>query len=844
MPWQNIFKIFTYAFESDPQSAITKNQVSGAGISQPDVVPNIRQDGNLAYDSKQMVRIAGEFIDLTTITSRSARLKEYERLRSIPEIEQAMQVIADEACVAGDTIVETLFDGPKTIKWLAENKKEEFFVYCWDFNKQDYTIGVAHSPRLIKKEKCFKVILDNGTSFTATADHLVLLSNGAWSLVGDLTRDDCLMPFYRKSPNQNLTKLRKHQYPRIYSHTKGWIHERQFIDEWRLGKNLIKYEKCNKISRMIESGLNTKEIAKFLDRSWESIEFWLNRDGFTYKEIKNLCTKITDGKRKILAVIDAGIQDVYDLSVNEHKNFCGESIIFHNCQKNESNDVITISCDNEEVRKEIKWLFLNRNMLNLNRKASNYIKKLCINGDLFLENIIDIENPKSGILKLADLPAETMYRIESTKGKLFEFQQSAEGPDYDSLIRYPADEANEEELSQSRAIRFSPNQITHIRLGDERKTFYPYGQSLIEPARGPANQLRLMEDSMVVYRLSRAPERRVFYIDVGTQPSFKSDAFMDRVKDLLRKKKITKTGTGASAVEERYTPPSADEDIWIPIRPNSNTRVETLPGASNLGEIDDTVYFKQKLYTALNMPSSYLNSEDINATRITLSVQNVRFAKMIERIQEAFEDGLYDIASKHLILLGYPEEEWGDLKIKMTPPSEYKELSRMEIENNRINTANTLKSSMLMSDFHILTKILKYNKEEAEDIVQQIKIQKLEEAKLQIMLQNPTLMLGTGTPGDENKLNIGVTGESDSPMFGDEQSNPQDQMQTPQNDQLSQDQMQAPPQTFNKSKLQKFQDIIPIEDPKEEDIKKYNLELISYEQEKDHEEVDWTEIEN
>ena len=151
------------------------------------------------------------------------------------------------------------------------------------------------------------------------------------------------------------------------------------------------------------------------------------------------------------------------------------------------------------------------------------------------------------------LPVETMYRIETVKGRVVEFQQSKEGPDYQAIVRGSPVELTDTELNQTTAIRFAPSQVVHFRIGDDGKTFYPYGQSLIEPARAPAHSLRLLEDAMVVYRLTRAPERRVFYIDVGQLPPFKAEAFMDRLKDQFRKRKIANNsgGPGANAVDER-----------------------------------------------------------------------------------------------------------------------------------------------------------------------------------------------------------------------------------------------------------------------------------------------------
>jgi hypothetical protein len=240
--------------------------------------------------------------------------------------------------------------------------------------------------------------------------------------------------------------------------------------------------------------------------------------------------------------------------------------------------VIRVSTENSDIKDELEFLFLNRKMLNLNRNAWTWFKNLCIYGDQFMEIVIDPEDPKRGIFRVVPLPPETMYRIETVKSKLIEFQQSKEGPDYQAIVRGSVTDMSDTELNQTTAIRFAPNQIIHFRIGDDRKTFYPYGQSLIEPARAPAHSLRLMEDAMVVYRLVRAAERRVFYIDVGQLPPFKN--------------------------------------------------------------------------------------------------------QMIERLQSSFEDGLTEIAERHLQLRGYPDESYRDLKIKMTPPSDWRELSRQEFDSN------------------------------------------------------------------------------------------------------------------------------------------------------------------
>src|SRR5208283_2760735 len=180
------------------------------------------------------------------------------------------------------------------------------------------------------------------------------------------------------------------------------------------------------------------------------------------------------------------------------------------------------------------------------------------------------------------------------------------------------------------------------------------------------------------------------------------------------------------------------------------TKIDTLPGAENLGEIDDTVYFRNKLFTAMNFPKNYFSNEDPQATRITLSAQDVKFARQIERLQSAIEDGIWEMCDRHLRLRGFPEETYDDLKIKMTPPSDWRELSKAEVMTNRMTNANNAKGAQLFSDYDIYLDYLKMPEEEAKEKLGRLKIQKLEDLKLQVLAQNP-ILLGVASPaqGDQ-----------------------------------------------------------------------------------------------
>lgn len=859
MSWWDFFKVFTYAFADDPLSRSNRRELTGAGVSQVDAIPDIRSgnegiSGGAGTGSIRL-RDTNDFVDLSTVTNRVHRYKEYERLRNMAEIEMAMTVFADETCFAGDTKVMTPH-GPRTLKELSE-EEDKFLVYCYDLEKDDYTLGWASNARKTKKAHTVRVILDNGDYFICTPDHRILDVNGKWKEAGDLTMGDELMPFYRIPANGDLTRCKTAQFPRIYTKTHGWIHERQFVDEWRTGKVPEKLKIVNRYCRMIAEGLSVRKIKALTGNELPTIRNRMKRNGFSNSEMKWLGTK--SKFRRVVAVLQHKEMDVYDITVEKYHNFATEWGIAHNCQKDDDGRVMTVNTKNQEVKEELEFLLFHRKMLNFDqKKVWNLAKMLFIYGDFFYEIVINPENPSEGIYNLVPLPADSMYRIETTQGKLIEFQQSKEGPDYQSLARVDVTQANDADLQQSTAIRFAPEQVVHIKIGDDRKTFYPYGVSLMEAARGPAHQLRLMEDAMVVYRLTRAPERRVFYIDTQQLPPYKAEAFVERMKEQFRKKKVPASGRapGASSVEERWHAPAADEDFWIPIRPNANTRVETLPGAQNLGEVDDTLYFRNKLFTALNFPRNYFNNEDAASTRIALSAQDVKFARMIERLQSHIEDAFWEICDRHLLLLGYPEEAYEDLVIKMTPPSDWRELTRAEVITNRLNNASNLKGSQLMSDYDIMTKWMKYSDEEAKKMLARLKIQKLEDLKLQIIAQNPAL-LGVGIPGP-NETEIGSEPGGPNPMLS-ASSEPNVSPAGPSPEGMSQPQGMPPLEGMpaGATGMRKYMDdegqqptengppisgsgnILP--DPSPEDIKKYDLDIKDYEKEMDEEEIDFSE---
>lgn len=781
MDWKNLLRLWTYASEPDPYSRRAKSkEIEGAGLTVPDVVPDIRQDGSFWGGSRKTVlrlRDTSDFIDLSTTTNRQSRYKEYERLRNTAEVEAAMTVYANETCVSGDTKVATPF-GYWSIKELAETKPadERFLVYCFDFGKRDISLGWAWNPRLTGKKKTLNIILNDGTSLVCTHDHRILLRDGSWSEAQNLKKGFDLMPFYRISPNLTDRNSNK-QFARIFTLDSGFKSERSVLDEFRIGKTPDS-SMFNTVLRCIAAGLRTKDIARYVKKRWGTIDEMLQNHGLSYKQLRAFHERFPD-RKKVLSISEGEEIDVYDLSVHEHKNFCTDSAIVHNCQKSENGHVFNIECSNSDVKEELNFLFFHPNMLNMDDQLFSLAKNLYIFGDQFLELVIDPDEPKAGVIKIQNLPPESIYRIETVKGRLIEFQQSAQGPDYEALSKVDILQATDLDLIQSNAIRFAPNQIVHMRIGDDRRTFYPYGVSLIEPARGPAHLLRLMEDASVVYRLTRSTQKLVFYIDVGTLPPFKAEMAMERVKSLLRKQKTFSSrgasAAGASPVEERFQPVSMEDDMFIPTRPNTNTRVEPLAAGSDFSALDDVKFFRDKLMIALNMPKNYFAQEDLNVTKVNVSSTSALVSNHVSRLQMNIARGLTQIAVRHLELKGYPPETYDDIKISLTDPYPVRKASLNDVTDAMFNRAVSILGSQLMSLYDIYIEILGFSETKAKELVARVQAQKLLDLRLQMMAQNPELM---GVAAKPQQTEMGIDSSGPIPELPEEtQEEPKEETQ-------------------------------------------------------------------
>ena len=349
-------------------------------------------------------------------------------------------------------------------------------------------------------------------------------------------------------------------------------------------------------------------------------------------------------------------------------------------QKDTKNERWSIKSESPDVVEEVNNLF---QTIKLDRFYYDIIRNAVKFGDCFIEIIADVNRPKMGIQKIKILNPIYTLRVEDSYGYLKVFLQEIPGPkDFNSANPGGTTNNGNFGTTSKKFVELDKNQIVHFRLFSSDPKFYPYGKSVAAYGVNTFRSLRLMEDAMLIYRLARAPERRIFYIDVGNLPASKAEMFIERVKEKFKKEKYFNKG----GVDSRYNPLAADEDFFVPVKGNTGTRIETLPGAQNLGETTDVSYFRDKLLASLKVPKDYIvdNKEKSPERKANLSELDVKFARAVARVQHEVEVGLEELAKRHLTLKEFPKSLIDDLRIHLPDPSDQYTKRKLQIDDARL----------------------------------------------------------------------------------------------------------------------------------------------------------------
>jgi hypothetical protein len=330
----------------------------------------------------------------------------------------------------------------------------------------------------------------------------------------------------------------------------------------------------------------------------------------------------------------------------------------------EKGEILTIYSESNRIKNILDDLFNNR--LDINTNLQMWARGLCKFGDNFIYLKID---PENGVVGCQQLPTMEVERVEGANAK----HQIKTGMYGAGSSKVPTRELRF--TWKNKDLEFQAWEIGHFRLlGDDRKL--PYGTSMLDKIRRIWKQLLLAEDAMLIYRTSRAPERRVFKIFVGNMDDKDIEPYVQKVANKFKRQPVADPKNGQ--VDMRYNQMSVDQDYFIPVRdPSQNSPIETLPGAQNLGEIADIEYIQKKMLAALRIPKAFLGFEEVVGDGKNLALMDIRFARTINKIQKSLIQELNKIALIHLFLLGL-EDELNNFTLSLTNPSAQSDLLRIE----------------------------------------------------------------------------------------------------------------------------------------------------------------------
>ena len=422
----------------------------------------------------------------------------------------------------------------------------------------------------------------------------------------------------------------------------------------------------------------------------------------------------------------------------------------------------------KKIREEFKYIL---ELLDFDKKSHEIYRNWYIDGRLYYHKVIDLKNPEAGILEFRYIDAMKMRYVrqarkkESDKYKIssrtvdnpmdFEFPEIEEYFVYNPKMTYPTGTPAPGALGgSSQGIKMSKDSIAYCTSGlvDRNK-----GSTLsyLHKAIKSLNQLRMIEDSLVIYRLSRAPERRIFYIDVGNLPKVKAEQYLRDVMMRYRNKQVYDSATGEIRDDKKFM--AMLEDFWLPRREGGRgTEITTLPGGQNLGEITDIEYFKKKLYRSLNVPPSRMDGEGgFNLGRSSEILRDeVKFTKFVARLRKRFSAMFSDMLRTQLILKNIiTPEDWAimdeHIQFDFLYDNHFSELKDAELLNERLNMVQVAEPYVgkYFSQDYLRRKILRQTDQE---IIEQDQIMKKEIEDG--IIPDPTIPVDpmTGMPMDPN----------------------------------------------------------------------------------------------
>ena len=367
--------------------------------------------------------------------------------------------------------------------------------------------------------------------------------------------------------------------------------------------------------------------------------------------------------------------------------------------KNEMGDVLKINCANENTKEILRNLFYD--ILNIEFNLWPWSRNLVKYGDFFLHLEIAEE---LGIVGVQPLSTYETSRVEG-------FDQ--QNPQRVKFVYAPYQNPNSAVVTATSKREFENYEIAHFRLYSD-SNFLPYGKSMLEGGRRVWKQLTLMEDAMLIHRIMRAPEKRIFKVDVGNIPPAEVDNYMQKIINSSKKVPFLDQATGEYNL--KYNIQNLIEYYYMPVRGSDNgTSIDTLKGLE-YNMIDDINYLKGKMMAALKIPKAFLGYEEDISGKATLAAQDIRFAKTIERIQKVLVSELTKIAIVHLYAQGLDSEDELDFQLELTIPSKIYEQEKVELYTSKIALITQMQQTKMFSKKWMYDAIMDMTPEEQDEL--------------------------------------------------------------------------------------------------------------------------------
>jgi hypothetical protein len=365
--------------------------------------------------------------------------------------------------------------------------------------------------------------------------------------------------------------------------------------------------------------------------------------------------------------------------------------------KSEYGNVLEIKSNNAQIQEILHNLFYD--ILNIEFNLWPWIRNMCKYGDFYLHMEIA---EKYGIVNVLPLSPYDVSRIEGFN------------PENPNEVKFVLDATDPRNMPGKAAqTEYENFEIAHFRLLSD-SNYLPYGKSMIEGGRRVWKQLSLMEDAMLIHRIMRAPEKRVFKVDIGNLPPSEVDTYMKRIIDKSKKTPVVDENTGDYNL--KYNMQNLTEDFYLPVRGgDSGTNIESLPGLT-YEAVEDIEYLRNKLLASLKIPKAFLGYEEGVGSKATLAAEDVRFARTIERIQRIVISELTKIAVAHLYSQGYTDAGLVDFELELTNPSTIYEQERLELWSTKIGLARDMKSESLVSEKWMYDNIFNFSDDEVKQL--------------------------------------------------------------------------------------------------------------------------------